>query len=118
MTTVGGDIDLGGMQEQMREMMVRQVETMVFTEVIPVIAHMAVDLEDRIWIARMGPGGDQTSGPTDILAATGDYIGTLPAEGLRIPAAFGPGGLMAYIDSDEMDVETVRVIRLLSLDRR
>ena len=44
------------------------------------------------------------------------YIGTLPANGLRIPAAFGPNGLMAYIDSDEMGVQTVRVIRLVSLD--
>ena len=56
--------------------------------------------------------------PYDPGAANGEYIGTLPADGLRIPAAFGPGGLMAYIDSDEMDVQTVRVIRLLSLDPR
>ena len=83
-----------------------------------VIAGLAVDREDRLWIARMGSGGDETSGTTDVVAANGEYIGTLPADGPRSPAAFGPGGLMAYIESDEMDVQTVRVIRLLSLDRR
>lgn len=116
--SVAGEVDLGDMQGQIHEMLVRQIETMVFTEEIPVIAGLAVDREDRLWIARMGPGGDEAAGTTDVVAANGEYIGTLPADGLRIPAAFGPGGLMAYIDSDEMDVQTVRVIRLLSLDRR
>ena len=114
--TVGGDVNLGDMQEQMHAMIVRQVETMVFTEEIPVIADLAVDQQDRLWIARMGPVGDRAAGPTDIVEADGRYIGTLPADGLRIPAAFGPNGLMAYIDSDEMDVQTVRVIRLVALD--
>lgn len=117
-STVGGEVDLGDLQEQMRAVLMRQVETMVFTAEIPVIADLAVDPEDRLWIARMGPGGDEAAGPTDIVHADGEYIGTLPADGLRIPAAFGPGGLMAYIESDEMDVQTVRVVRLLSLDRR
>ena len=114
--TIGGDVNLGDMQDQMRAMIERQIETMVFTEEIPVVADLAVDREDRLWIARMGPAGDQTAGPTDIIAAGGRYIGTLPADGLRIPAAFGPNGLMAYIDSDEMGAQTVRVIRLVSLD--
>ena len=51
------------------------------------------------------------------MTATGDYLGTLPPDGPRIPDAFGPGGLMAYIETDEMDVPTVRVVRLLSLER-
>lgn len=106
----------GGFAEQMREMMLAQVESMVFTDEIPVIADMAVDREDRIWVARTGAGGDG-DGPTDLLTADGDYVGTLAADGLRIPDAYGPDGLMAYIDSDEMDVQAVRVIRLLALER-
>ncbi len=116
MQTMGGDVNLGDMQDQMRAMIERQIETMVFTEEIPVIGDLAVDLRDRLWIVRMGPAGNGPTGPTDILEADGRYLGTLPADGLRIPAAFGPGGLMAYIDSDEMGVHTVRVIRLVSLD--
>ncbi|MDE2795783.1 MAG: hypothetical protein OXL34_13265 [Gemmatimonadota bacterium] len=42
----------------------------------------------------MAPAGDET-GPADTVTASGEYIGTLPADWLRIPAAFGPGGLMA-----------------------
>ena len=113
--TIVGDVNLD-MQEQMRAAMERQIESMVFTGEIPVIADLAVDREDRLWIARMGLAGDDDTGPTDIITASGQYIGTLPADGLRIPAAFGPNGLMAYIDSDEMGVQTVRVIRLVSLD--
>ena len=111
-----GDL-AAGIQDQMREMMSRQIETMIFAEEIPVVANLAVDPEDRIWIARTGPGGGG-DGPTDLMTPEGYYIGTLPAEGLRIPATFGPDGLMAYIESDDLDVQTIRVIRLTSLDRR
>lgn len=104
-----------GFQQQMREMMLAQVESMVFAQEIPVIAEMAVDRQDRIWIARTGAGGDG-EGPTDILTPDGHYMGSLAADGLRIPDGFGPDGLMAYIESDEMDVQTVRVVRLLGLD--
>lgn len=61
---------------------------------------------------------ERTAGTTDVVAANGEYIRTLPADGPRILAAFGPGGLMAYIESGGMDVQTVRVIRILSPDRR
>ena len=88
MQTIGGDVNLGDMQDQMRAMIERQIESMVFTEEIPVITDLAVDREDRLWIARMGPAGDQTAGPTDIITASGRYIGT-PARG----RAEDPGGL-------------------------
>ena len=112
----GLGVDVEGLADQMREVMQGQIETMIFAEEVPVIANMAVDWEDRIWIARTGPGGSG-DGPTDLMTPDGYYTGTLPADGLRIPAAFGPGGLMAYIESDEYDVQTIRVIRLVALDR-
>ena len=97
--------------EQMRDNQLDQGDNMVFTEVIPVIAGMAVDAGDLIWVERAGPGGDGP-GPIDILTADGAYIGTLPTDGPRIPDAFGPDGLMAYIETDELDVPSVRVIRM------
>ena len=89
---------------------------MLFADEIPVIAGMAVDWEGRIWIARspVEVGGDPL---TDVLTADGDYLGTLPAGGLAIPDAFGPDGLMAYIEADEMGVQRVRVTRLVALER-
>ncbi|MDE2795022.1 MAG: hypothetical protein OXL34_09410 [Gemmatimonadota bacterium] len=46
----------------------------------------------------------------------GTYVGTLPPQGLGTPDAFGPGGLPAYIEFDEMDVPTVRVVRLVAVE--
>ena len=97
--------------QQMRANQLEQVDNMVFTDVIPAIAGLAVDGGDRIWVERTGPGGDGP-GPIDILTADGEYIGTLPADGPRIPDAFGPDGLMAYIETGEFDVPIIRVIRV------
>ncbi len=91
------------------------VEGRTFAEEVPVIGGLAVDWEDRIWVTRTGLVG-ANDGPIDIVTPEGDYIGTLPPDGLRTPAAFGPDGLMAFIDRDEFDVPTVRVVRLVALE--
>ena len=91
------------------------VEDRTFADEVPVLYDLEVDWEDRIWLERWGPTGDD-DGPTDIVTPDGDYIGTLPPDGLRIPDAFGPGGLLAYVETDEMDVPTVRVLRLVALE--
>ncbi len=110
-----GAAEMGGeVAEQLREQMLPMIEDMMFPEEIPVVAGMAVDGEGRLWIARTAPGG-AGDGPIDIFTPEGDYVGTLPLDAPRIPAAFGPDGLMAYIETDEMDVPSVRVIRLASL---
>lgn len=90
------------------------VDELRFADEIPVIANMAVDWEDRIWVERTGADGVEP-GPIDIVTPEGDYVGTVPADGVRIPSAFGPNGLMAYIEADEVGIPTVRVIRLVSL---
>ena len=91
------------------------VEERTFADEVPVLYDLKVDWEDRIWVERRGPTG-QGDGPTDIVTPDGDYIGTLPPDGLRTPDAFGPGGLLAYIEHDDMDVPTVRVVRLVALE--
>ncbi len=89
-------------------------DAMTFAEEVPVIANIAVDWDDRIWVERTGEDGG-APGPIDIVTPDGGYVGTLPADGVRIPSAFGPNGLMAYIETDEFGVQVVRVIRLVSL---
>ena len=91
------------------------VEERTFADEVPVLWGLKVDWEDRIWVERRGPTG-QGDGPTDIVRPGGEYLGTLPSDGLRTPDAFGPDGLMAYIETDEMDVPTVRVVRLVALE--
>ena len=51
--------------------------------------------------------------PIDVLTADGRYLGSYPAGAAVIPDAFGPGGLVAFVEKDEMDVETVVVKRVL-----
>ncbi len=92
------------------------VEELDFADEVPVIGDVEVDWEDRIWVTRRAADGDRDGGPTDIVTPDGRYIGTLAADGLRTPGAFGPDGLLAYIERDELDVPTVRVIRLVSLE--
>ncbi len=112
-------VDAPGMSGSESEALARSLtESMVprmeYGSEVPVIDDFAVDVEDRIWVSRTG-GDGLSRGPTDVLTANGDYLGTLAADEFRVPDAFGPDGLMAYIELDELDVATVRVLRLVSL---
>jgi len=91
-----------------------RIEEMLFWEELPVIDQLAVDWDSHIWVERTDPGlsGD---GPIDIMRGDGTYLGTIPADGLRIPSAFGPDGLAAYLRFDEFDVPTVTIVRITGL---
>ncbi len=49
-------------------------------------------------------------GPIDVITPEGEYLGTLPDS--RMPNAFGPGGLVAYVTLDDFDVPIVVVRRV------
>jgi hypothetical protein len=97
----------GGMSDMMRN----RVENMIFNDEIPVIEDMVVDPLGRIWVQRSS-GVPGEAGPTDLITADGRYLGSIPADGLRIPQAFGPDGLMVRREVDEFDVPTLIVERL------
>lgn len=78
---------------------------------LSVIHALATTWDGHIWVQRRGPWPD-TDGPIDVLTADGDYIGTFPAGTAGMPAAFGPEGLVAFIELDELDVATVVVRKL------
>jgi hypothetical protein len=96
---------------QAKAMMEARIETMVFAAEIPVLAGLGVDWQGRIWVKRTGAGiGDE--GPLDLVDSNGAYLGTVsPGEG-RIPDAFGPDGLAAFIEEDELGVPRVVVRRV------
>jgi hypothetical protein len=99
-------------QEQIRQMQIDRLEGTPFWPEIPAIGAMTVGWDGLIWLERaeVDPTED---GPIDLFRADGSYVGTLPADGeMRIPSAFGPGGLAAWIEEDEFEVATVRVGRL------
>ena len=111
----GGGRSLSVDQKQIRKMREDQIRGMTFASEIPVIADMAVDRESRLWIERYG-AGPGLDGPIDIVTPDGEYVGSIPATGLRIPDAFGPGGLIAFIEEDELEVQRVRVARLPEIE--
>ena len=51
-----------------------------------------------------------------MLAADGRYLGSYRAGAMRIPDAFGPNGLAAYVEMNELGVQTV-VVKRLVVDR-
>lgn len=88
-----------------------RIDAMGFHAQVPVVERLAVDAEGRIRVQRSSaePG---RPGPTDVVTPDGRYLGTLAADGPRIPAAFGPGGLAAYLEADALGVPVVRVMRI------
>ena len=87
------------------------IESWPFFPEVPVIQDIQTSWGGAIWVRRAGedPLGD---GPMDVLTADGEYLGTYPVEEAQMPAAFGPDGLAAFIETDEFDMETVVVRRL------
>ena len=83
----------------------------VFYPELPLIHALATTWEGRIWVQRRGDYPDN-EGPIDVLTPEGDYIGTFPAGTTAMPDAFGPEGLAAFIELNELDVATVVVRRL------
>jgi hypothetical protein len=98
-------------QERIREMQRQQLEGRGFYPEIPVVAALAASPRGTLWLERATVDPDEP-GAIDLFRVDGDYLGTVPSSGVRIPAAFGPDGLVAYIVRDEFDVPTIEVKRL------
>jgi hypothetical protein len=106
----------GGMEQAMMTQMIIQAELeqiagMDYAPEVPVIRLMKTDRAGRIWVERT-PETLQGPGPIDVLSVDTGYMGTFPAGTIRIPDAFGPDGLVAFVERDEYDVATVVVKRL------
>ena len=90
-----------------------RIESLQFYYEVPVIRGLRASWNGRIWVQRRGdePVSD---GPVDVLDMAGRYVGSYPTGATRIPDAFGPDGLVAFIEEDELGVETVVVKRVPS----
>ena len=88
------------------------IENMQFHPYVPVISAVRVTWEGSLWIERSMEPGTIESGPIDVLKPDGRYVGTLPAGQIKMPDAFGPDGLAAFIETDEFDVPVITVRRL------
>lgn len=75
-----------------------------------VIRDLQTSAEGTIWIQRHGID-PINGGPIDLLTPGGRYLGSFP-EGTPMPNAFGPDGLLAFIEEGEFDVHSVVVRRM------
>lgn len=82
-----------------------------FWDEVSVIRGLAATWEGNLWVRRRGEEPHDDDGPIDVLRTSGEYVGTLPA-GTEMPNAFGPDGLVAYIERDEYEAYVVVVRRL------
>lgn len=98
-------------QEAIQQMLRQQAEQLQFYPELPVVTGLSAGWTGKLWVSRRGesPVGP---GPIDVLAPEGRYLGTLAADGPGVPDAFGPDGLVAYVELDEFEVVHVAVRRL------
>lgn len=99
------------------------VEGARFMPEVPVVRDVRTTWDGTIWVLRRGPDpvgealaltdtGESEPGPIDVLSVEGRYVGTFAPEETMLPRAFGPGGLVAFVETDEYDVATIVVRRL------
>jgi hypothetical protein len=100
-------------QGDLREMLEERIRAMEFWPELPVIRAMNADGEGRIWVQRSAEPTER--GPIDVLTPDGRILGSIPPELMEFPDAFGPDGLVAWIELDELEVPRVRVARLEDL---
>ena len=79
---------------------------------IQVITGVEATWDGGLWIQRRGEDPWSERGPIDVFGANRLYVGTFARNEPGMPAAFGPDGLVAFWEFDELDVPTIVVKRL------
>lgn len=77
---------------------------------VPVVLDLRTTWEGRIWVRRRAESLVD-DGPIDVLTTDGRYLGSYPGD-TAMPAAFGPGGLLAFVERHGLGVNTVVVKRV------
>ena len=99
---------------QMVAQMRADIEGMQFNHEIPVVISVRATWEGGLWVRRRREGDPWQGavGVIDVWNPAGRYVGTLPPGDPPMPDAFGPDGLAAWVELDELDVPTIIVGRL------
>ena len=100
----------GAMTDDVRE----RIEEREFYPEVSVIREIRSTWEGGLWIRRPGEEPWSSEGPIDVFGPDRQYVGTFAADATTMPGAFGPDGLVAYWEVDELDVPTIVVKRLPS----
>ncbi len=99
------------MRQQMIEFRRGQIEAMEFFDEVPVVLSLKTSWQGTIWVLHRGD--ERTEGSRiDLILPEGRYLGTFAPGSTAMPSAFGPNGLAAFVETDELDVSYVVVKRL------
>ena len=104
-------LEEGGSADRV-ERMRRTIENKDYYHELSVVRGVEVTWDGRIWVLRWG-AEPRSDGPIDVVTPDGRYVGSYPAGTTALPVAFGPDGLVAFIETDELGVQTVVVKRVL-----
>ncbi|WP_419163992.1 hypothetical protein [Candidatus Palauibacter sp.] len=113
--TAGGAESLRELGRALAAARVAKVETMQFFPEVPVIAALRATWDGTLWVQRSTEPGSGEPGLIDVITLDGRYAGTLEtgtASLPHMPDAFGPDGLVAFLDTDAFDVPVITVRRL------
>ena len=98
-------------REAMIEWERNQIEEMEFYHEVPVVLGLRTSWEGTIWVRHRGDEGTEGN-RIDLISSEGRYLGTFAPGSTGMPAAFGPNGLAAFVETDDLDVSSVVVRRL------
>ena len=106
-----GDARGDPMLQRMNEFRRAQIESMEFFDEVPIVLNVKTSWEGTIWVLHRG--GEGTDGNRiDLISSDGSYLGTFPSGSTAMPSVFGPDGLVAFVETDDLDVPYVVVRRL------
>ena len=97
--------------EEVRESRREDIQNLQFFTEVPVIRDIGASWNGMIWVQRRGEEPD-SDGPIDVLEMARRYVGSYRTGATGIPDAFGPDGLVAFIEEDELEVKSVVVKRV------
>ena len=103
--------------EMVDRAMRERIANLEFFDVVSIVRDLGTGWDGRIWVRRHGEEPSDDFGPIDVLTMDGRYLGTYPAGAVAMPDAFGPDGLVAFIERNQLNVQTVVVRRLAGVVR-
>ena len=110
-----GGVTINGVavsSEDSRRRARERIANLEFFDEVSIVRDLATTWSGKIWVQRRGEDPSDDEGPIDVLSVDGRYVGSYPAGATAMPGAFGPEGLAAFVEQDELDVKVVVVKRL------
>lgn len=106
--------------DEFRRVLGEAIEAVYFYPEIPAIRSLRTTWEGSLWVRRTGEEPRGPGGPIDVLRPDGRYLGTFDPDdlgdlGKRLSSgqvAFGPDGLVAYVEPGWQESLYVVVVRL------